>query len=430
MRTLIAFLLLANLAFFYWANYVDRPVQRQLAPAIGDLQLVEPEVGPDAPRQLSEAPRPAESPSVASQPGPASLGDEGLTAAEPPESEQPAAPSSQAPEDIAAVTQPIVDPAVDDEATVVTTPEQQDEAPSGAASTVATDTGRAESVDAAGAPDTPITAESDMAPPVAAVDLPASPATSSVKPAGPAEPTGAPPRLPPAAPTVAAPDATDPAAVPGTALKPAASPGPPQETGDSVASLAETAATESEPDLSETTADVAAASAADVAPPAPSQEAQSSPAMIEDAPPDVCRRLGPLDDATAVALLQSLPQSVTVISDGVEDYDRDGGYFVMIPPLPTRTDALAMLRRLTAAGLDDTWLFRTGDYVNGISLGLFSREATARRHADDIAARGFPTEIRRRQVTEAGRFIRLRLPGTMDPATLPGVDNATEFPCP
>jgi hypothetical protein len=138
-----------------------------------------------------------------------------------------------------------------------------------------------------------------------------------------------------------------------------------------------------------------------------------------------------MDDASAEALLGNLPPDASVVVDAVEDYIRDGGFFVMIPPLPTRGDAEAMLQRLAAAGIDDTWLFRTGNYVNGISLGLFTREATAQRHADDLTIRGFASEVRRRQVSATGRFITLRLPADAPvPNDLSGLGQGIPFSCP
>jgi hypothetical protein len=146
---------------------------------------------------------------------------------------------------------------------------------------------------------------------------------------------------------------------------------------------------------------------------------------------EICLRLGPMDDPDAAVLLGNLPQDASIVIDAVEEYTRDGGFFVMIPPLPTRGEAEDMLRRLAAAGIDDTWLFRTGNSVNGISLGLFTREATAQRHADDLTLRGFASEVRRRQVSATGRFITLRLPADAPtPDDLAGVGQGIPVSCP
>ena len=65
------------------------------------------------------------------------------------------------------------------------------------------------------------------------------------------------------------------------------------------------------------------------------------------------------------------------------------GYWVMIPAAPDVTDAEETLKRLQAAGFNDLWLIRKGERRNAISLGLYTRERYAQRHADTIRDKGF-----------------------------------------
>mgnify|MGYP000441079401 CR=1 FL=1 len=53
-----------------------------------------------------------------------------------------------------------------------------------------------------------------------------------------------------------------------------------------------------------------------------------------------------------------------------------------------------VIRQLADAGFEDTWLFRSGPLRNAISLGLFRREASARRHAERVGDKGFSTELK------------------------------------
>ncbi|WP_293647282.1 SPOR domain-containing protein [Thiolapillus sp.] len=65
------------------------------------------------------------------------------------------------------------------------------------------------------------------------------------------------------------------------------------------------------------------------------------------------------------------------------------GYWVMIPETPDVARAEAMLKRLVQAGFKDLWLMREGEHKNAISMGLYTQERYAQRHADNIHEKGF-----------------------------------------
>ncbi len=65
------------------------------------------------------------------------------------------------------------------------------------------------------------------------------------------------------------------------------------------------------------------------------------------------------------------------------------GYWVMIPASHNVTDAEETLKKLQAAGFNDLWLIRKGESRNAISLGLYTKERYAQRHADTIHNKGF-----------------------------------------
>jgi hypothetical protein len=123
-----------------------------------------------------------------------------------------------------------------------------------------------------------------------------------------------------------------------------------------------------------------------------------------------CARVGPLLPKDAEDLLASLPASLELVSETTEEVATADGYYVLVPPLPDRAAGLRMLDELAAAGFSDTWLFRQGEYRNAISLGLFSRETSADRHADNVAEKGFDVEVRARKTTSERRWLLLRLP--------------------
>ena len=135
-----------------------------------------------------------------------------------------------------------------------------------------------------------------------------------------------------------------------------------------------------------------------------SVSAESHPVAV----PATCARVGPLTSREADVLIAHLPENLTLYSDIVEEYTKADAYYVMIPALPSREEGNRKMQELADAGVKDTWLFRSGEYRNAISLGLFTREASATRHAERIAKKGFPNKVIARTSQEEGRWLYLR----------------------
>jgi hypothetical protein len=72
------------------------------------------------------------------------------------------------------------------------------------------------------------------------------------------------------------------------------------------------------------------------------------------------------------------------------------GYWVYIPPLPTRTEALGVARELSARGIRDYYVVTAGDQENTVSLGLFRDPDNAERRRAEVAALGFAPALRER----------------------------------
>ncbi len=150
-----------------------------------------------------------------------------------------------------------------------------------------------------------------------------------------------------------------------------------------------------------------------------------------DEPLAVCTRVGPLEAEDAESLVAKLPTHITLLSDVAGEYTDVTGYYVLIPPLTSRAEGVRKLRELRAAGVDDVWLFRSGEFNNAISLGLFSREQTARRHAANVAKKGFAAEIRNRTSIRERRWLELSYTDDVDLAVaVPLPDGATVVPMP
>lgn len=147
-----------------------------------------------------------------------------------------------------------------------------------------------------------------------------------------------------------------------------------------------------------------------------------------------CIRVGPLVHEDADKLIAGLPQRLQLLSDTSAEFARVDGYFVLIPPLSSSSAAQQVLEELAAVGIRDTWLFRGGDLRNAISLGVYSNEAGAQRHAERIRSKGFASaEVREKTSPEERRWLMLKTDDGDDPAdglSLPKDATATPLACP
>lgn len=94
----------------------------------------------------------------------------------------------------------------------------------------------------------------------------------------------------------------------------------------------------------------------------------------------------------------------------VETQDR--GFWVYLPAVDTREEALRLARELSAAGLRDYYVVTAGAQENTISLGLFRLEDNARRRLEALRTLGFEATMARR--TEESRAYWLDYAATAD----------------
>lgn len=72
----------------------------------------------------------------------------------------------------------------------------------------------------------------------------------------------------------------------------------------------------------------------------------------------------------------------------VEEMPVSRMYWVIFPPLPSEAAALVKLRELAALKIRDGAVIKEGPWKNGISLGLFALEESARRRLREVEALG------------------------------------------
>ena len=130
----------------------------------------------------------------------------------------------------------------------------------------------------------------------------------------------------------------------------------------------------------------------------------------------VCVRVGPFADRVSaeslVANIEAKGFSPVIRQDEVVvDIDN----WVIIPPLPDRPEALRMLRRLQGSKID-SYLITEGEFVNGISLGLFKQADSAQAVLAKMLSAGYDAEIRQIRRTQARFWVGLT--GEFEPASI------------
>ncbi len=148
--------------------------------------------------------------------------------------------------------------------------------------------------------------------------------------------------------------------------------------------------------LPNATANAASKPAAPLAAPAPAAAPAAAPPVpaLAAAPKPQCFSIGPFADADAAdaarAKLQPLAQKLVART---QSSSTSRGWRVYLPPAASATEAQATAQRIRAAGFDDLFVMSGGSDANGIALGRFRNEESARRRGAALAAAGFAARV-------------------------------------
>lgn len=113
--------------------------------------------------------------------------------------------------------------------------------------------------------------------------------------------------------------------------------------------------------------------------------------------PEQCRSIGPFaTQADMRAAMNKLSQRARRIQYREARTTQPRGYWVFVPAMATREQALGVARQLSAKGVRDYYVVTAGDQQNTISLGLFREQANAERRRAEIAALGFSPQLLQR----------------------------------
>ena len=103
-----------------------------------------------------------------------------------------------------------------------------------------------------------------------------------------------------------------------------------------------------------------------------------------------CYSLGPVKDPQQVAALAQRLQQWKIASRQRKSQEAGRkGYWVLLPPLPSRVEARATVAELKAKKIEDYFLIATGSNANGVSLGVFSSFEAAHRRINQLTNLGF-----------------------------------------
>ncbi len=124
-----------------------------------------------------------------------------------------------------------------------------------------------------------------------------------------------------------------------------------------------------------------------------------------------CLRIGPFDTQSDTRdALKALAPHVAAIQYRQEQTTQSTGWWVYLPPLSSRDQALAMARKLSAKGVSDYYVVTAGDRQNTISLGLFHDQDNARRRQQKLVDLGFQPQVQERTETLPQYWVDIALP--------------------
>ncbi|HIP52738.1 MAG TPA: hypothetical protein EYH03_01825 [Chromatiales bacterium] len=142
------------------------------------------------------------------------------------------------------------------------------------------------------------------------------------------------------------------------------------------------------------------------------EPAVQTPPKVEEPVATVCVSAGPVQNQADVSPIEALLAKHKIDAKlRTEMIAAEGsGYWVVIPPLPTKEKAIEEEKKLREAGVEDLWRFTKGSMANAISLGLFSKRPLSEKYADKIRAKGFQAEVRPRKIAKTFFWLDFGLP--------------------
>jgi hypothetical protein len=123
-------------------------------------------------------------------------------------------------------------------------------------------------------------------------------------------------------------------------------------------------------------------------------ELATAPESPADLSNDSCTSIGPFGtQADMRGALNALTPLVSRIQYREAHATETRGYWVYLPAMASREQALTIARQLSAKGVRDYYVVTAGDQQNTISLGLFRDRGNAEKRRNEVATLGFTPEL-------------------------------------
>ncbi|MGA8278434.1 MAG: SPOR domain-containing protein [Rhodanobacteraceae bacterium] len=127
---------------------------------------------------------------------------------------------------------------------------------------------------------------------------------------------------------------------------------------------------------------------------AASAEMAAAPENKAELANDECHSIGPFpSQADMRAAMNALLPLTRRVQFREAHATEARGYWVYLPALATREEALDAARRLSQKGVRDYYVVTAGDQENTVSLGLFHDRGNAERRRTEIAGLGFAPQL-------------------------------------
>ncbi len=109
---------------------------------------------------------------------------------------------------------------------------------------------------------------------------------------------------------------------------------------------------------------------------------------------DVCVSIGPFATQSDMrSAMKSLGPLTRRVQFRNARSTQSRGYWVFLPAVKSREEALGVARSLSAKGVRDYYVVTAGEQQNTVSLGLFREQANAERRRTEITALGFAPQL-------------------------------------